>query len=99
MPQPLGESRASWSNVRILPPALRRRLRARLLTRRAHTWGTQATGVVRVPRTATQGLLGLPVHCPGPAGVPAAYSASPPPPPTTGGSFLSSRQPFLPLYF
>lgn len=31
-----GKSRASWSKVRILPPALRMRL-ARLLTRRAHT--------------------------------------------------------------
>lgn len=41
MPQPLGESRANWSKVRILPPALRMRLRARLLTRRAHTWRTQ----------------------------------------------------------
>lgn len=39
MPQPLGESSANWSKVRILPPALRMRLRARLLTRRAHTWG------------------------------------------------------------
>ena len=38
MPQPLGESRASWSKVRILPPALRMRLRARLVTRSAHTW-------------------------------------------------------------
>ena len=47
VPQPLGESRASWSKVRILPPALRMRLRARLLTRSAHTWGTRRTGVVR----------------------------------------------------
>ena len=35
VPQPLGESRASWSKVRILPPALRMRLWARPLTRRA----------------------------------------------------------------
>lgn len=38
VPRPLGESSASWSKVRILPPALRMRLRARLVTRRAHTW-------------------------------------------------------------
>lgn len=49
VPQPLGESRANWSKVRILPPALRMRLRARLLTRSAHTWGTHGTGTVRTP--------------------------------------------------
>ena len=55
MPRPLGDSRASWSKVRILPPALRMRLRGRLLTRSAHTFslGTSRirTSSVTVPTT------------------------------------------------
>ena len=69
VPQPLGESRASWSKVRILPPALRMRLRARLLTRSAHTWGTRRTGVSD-PWHGHPRLLGLPLRGPGPAVTP-----------------------------
>lgn len=56
VPRPLGEARASWSKVRILPPALRMRLRARLLTRRAQTWGRQAGGVNTYHPGYLQGL-------------------------------------------
>lgn len=60
VPQPLGESRASWSKVRILPPALRMRLRARLLTRSAHTCRTWGTNVVKAPLHIPQELGELP---------------------------------------
>lgn len=39
VPQRLGEPRASWAKVRTLPPALRMRFRAWLLTRSAHAFG------------------------------------------------------------
>jgi hypothetical protein len=55
VPRPLGDFRASWSKVRILPPALRMRLQARLLTHSAHTFSLGTcricTSSVTVPTT------------------------------------------------